>query len=750
MGYTSEKTAIAALLLLMSVAAVPTVRAAAPRNMPYIEFEGVAEKFRHIDHWRHYYWREDIILTVRDDKGKRHQVISREPTPWSGYRLGTTHTGIKVDWSGKPRVWVIGLAAIDRIPVRFHDEKIDPKKTITALILRVWTGKSGPWRDVYINNWFHRWGDQTNLKMLPHYAVKDPNYTVYGYLAGIVAPMDAAGKALIEKYSPIYQGIIHHSRIVPARNKVGYERKVLHLLGRHRENRRYEVFYGDPSKLVPLDGRRPRMTDVTASTGIKIAKNTGVGGTNPHAVAVADFDADGDPDLLITTFRAPHVRYFRNEGKLRFKDITKGSGLESFQGAGTGAAVADFDRDGKLDVYLSSLRGGASRLYKGKGDGTFIDVSDKARALHKGPGRSCAWSDVDADGWVDLYVTCPGGANRLFRNNRNGTFTDIAASAGTALAKRHSLGCAFGDVDGDGLDDLFVANYHSQEDNLLKNLGGGKFRDVTAASGITRKASSVGCVFGDVSGTGKLDLYVTTDSWLSGENATEAQLLKRGRTVEPNLLYANDGKGRFKAAPAKILRHKTLSHDAILEDLDHDGRLDIYVAVDAIPSGNRFATHKGGNPLWTRDAKGNWREERRVWGVGHEGNCVSVPAVDLDGDGDLDLVLVNFYSNVVVYRNDTNGRSWLRVKAVGTKSNPDGIGAKIRVYAQDGSKRKLIGLREIQSGTGYCRCSPLEVHFGLGKKPAKQYRVEVYFPATKKRVIKENVAPGRRIVISEE
>jgi len=562
--------------------------------------------------------------------------------------------------------------------------------------------------------------------------------------------MDPAGKKLVEKYSPIYGGIIHHSRIVQAANEVGFERHVLHLVGRHRENRRYEVFYGDPSTLVRLDGRRPRMSDVTAATGITIAKNTGVGGTNPHAAAVADFDGDGDFDLLITTFRAPHVRYFRNEGKLRFADITKGSGLESFKGAGTGAAVADFDRDGKADVYLSSLRGGASRLYKGKGDGTFVDVSKAARALHEGAGRSCAWSDVDADGWVDLYVTCPGGANRLFRNNRNGTFTDIAAAAGTALPKRHSLGCAFGDVDGDGLDDLFVANYRSQEDALLKNLGKGRFRDVTAASGLVRKASSVGCVFGDVNGKGRLDLYVTTDSWLSGENYTEPQLLKRGHTVEPNLLYENDGRGRFKPAAAPVLRHKTLSHDAILEDLDHDGRIDIYVGVDAIPSGNRFATHKGGNPLWTRDTKGNWREERIVWGVGYEGNCVCVPAADLDGDGDLDLVLVNFYSNVVVYRNDTNSRSWLRVKAVGTKSNPDGIGAKIRVYAQNGDRRTLIGLREIQSGTGYCRCSPLEVHFGLGKSPAKQYRVEVYFSASKKRIVKENVAPGQRIVIREE
>ena len=491
---------------------------------------------------------------------------------------------------------------------------------------------------------------------------------------------------------------------------------------------------------------KPRFTDVTAASGLFIAQNTGVGGTNPHAVAIEDFDGDGLPDIIIPTFGKPHVRYFKNLGKLQFKDVTKGSGLEAFEGEGTGVAVADFDRDGNLDIYMTSLRKGASRLFRGNGDGTFTDVSEKAGVLLKTPARSCAWCDIDGDGYVDLFVTSPTGQCFLFKNNRDGTFTDITKDSGIDLAGRRCLGCVFGDVDGDGLDDLFVTCYQSQPSALFKNLGNGKFKNITEEAGLGRKASSVGCVLADIFNKGRLDLYVSTDSWLSGANYTEAQMLKMKHTVEPNMLFANEGKRNFASVDSPILALKTLGHDVVCEDLDHDGLLDIYVGVDA-ESGNQWATSKGGNPLYTRTAGqpgSPWHEKAEEWGIKHVANCVCVPAVDFDNDGDLDLLLVNFYSNVVLYRNETNDKNWLRVKAVGTKSNPDGIGAKIRVYAKD----KLVGYRQIHSGAGYCRSSPLEAHFGLGKA-ADAYRVEVVFSGSKIRMIRESVKPGQRIIVKE-
>ena len=134
----------------------------------------------------------------------------------------------------------------------------------------------------------------------------------------------------------------------------------------------------------------------------------------------------------------------------------------------------------------------------------------------------------------------------------------------------------------------------------------------------------------------------------------------------------------------------------------------------------------------------------------HEANCVCIPAADFDNDGDLDLLLVNFYSNAVLYRNETNDKRWLRVKATGTTSNSDGIGARIKVFAVLGDRRNLVGMRQIQSGAGYGRCSPLEAHFGLGIPTADHYQVEILFPGNQIPVVVDSVKAGQRIVVNED
>ena len=474
-----------------------------------------------------------------------------------------------------------------------------------------------------------------------------------------------------------------------------------------------------------------RFTDVTAGCGIVAMREA-------HGVAVEDFDGDGDFDIVIVGFQAPHVQLWRNDGGLKFADATAGSGLEVATGAGTGAAVGDIDNDGDLDLYLSMLRAGGCRLFRNEGKLKFIDVTAASGTAHDA-GRSCAMSDVDRDGRLDLYVCCPDGPNRLFRNNGDGTFTDVAPKAGVALPDRHSLGCAFADVDGDGRDDLYVTNYESQPDALFLNKGDGTFGDAAQAAGLTLKSSSVACTFADPDNDGDPDLLVTTDSWLSGANYTEPQLKEQGHTVEPNQLYRNDGGGKFVRIDADALDHRSLGHDATFSDFDHDGDADLYVGVDA-DSANQWATSKGGNPMWRNDGPGRWTRVEREWGVGHEANTVCVPAADFDGDGDLDLLLVNFYSNVVLLRNNTDDTNWLRVRAAG----PGGVGAKVAVTAGDAR----VGVAAIRSGHGYATCPPLEAHFGLGAMPQAAYRVTVTFPSGKV-VVRDGVKPGSRIDVKE-
>lgn len=245
-------------LTLLRLSMSPPSLLAAERNYAFVELEGTAEEHKFIREWRSYYWRDDHTLVLRDDAGKRYRIISREPTPWNNLRLGTTYPGLQVDWDKKPRVKIIGVKAVDRIPEDFYDLKLEPANTITAFIVRVQITRDGPWRDYYVNNWFHNWGAETDRKMLRHYANDDSNYAVYGYLRGIAAPFDAEGQKLIDKFSPEWNGIIYHGRVVKADNDIGYAVKVLHLMGRNKKSLDYAVFHGDGSKLIKLDQQKPK------------------------------------------------------------------------------------------------------------------------------------------------------------------------------------------------------------------------------------------------------------------------------------------------------------------------------------------------------------------------------------------------------------------------------------------------------------------------------------------------------------
>jgi hypothetical protein len=205
----SEEPAVKSIasLLLLTVVSFGNI-ASGQATKPYREIKGTVEEFTYHRDWSSYYWREDFTMLVKDDAGKVHRVISREPTPWTDRRLGTTFPGLKVDWQSKPRVHLIGVGGIDRQPEKFYDLKLDPEKTVTAFIVRVEAKEKAMWKDYYINNWFHHWGPEADKKMLAHYANDNPHYTVYGYFDNsIAAPFDSAGQELLEKYCISWAGI---------------------------------------------------------------------------------------------------------------------------------------------------------------------------------------------------------------------------------------------------------------------------------------------------------------------------------------------------------------------------------------------------------------------------------------------------------------------------------------------------------------------------------------------------------------
>jgi enediyne biosynthesis protein E4 len=428
--------------------------------------------------------------------------------------------------------------------------------------------------------------------------------------------------------------------------------------------------------------------NVTASSGLR-HREYGMGGCS------ADFDNDGWADLYVTNL-GPNVLY-RNNGKGSFDDVTKVAGVGSPLFS-TSCAFVDVDRDGDLDLFVANYvdatadhnmfcsgsdptdrtrlycnplvyQGQEDVLYRNMGNGTFIDISREAGlGDRRGNGLGVAVGDYDADGWPDIFVANDGVPNFLYHNQGGGVFTETGLLAGVAVASdgkaRAGMGTDFGDIDGDGLLDLFVTNHELERHTLFRNLGRGLFQDVTSENGIglsTLPFVGFGTAFLDYDNDADLDLAI-----VNGHVLTNPEKYDRGsRYAQRNLLFRNDGGGR----------------------LTEVGRL----------SGPGFALEK----------------VSRALAVG-----------DIDRDGDLDLLVTNNGQTVDLLRNDGGSRqNAVLIHLVGTKSNRDGIGARLRVTV--GGKTQI---REVKSGSSYLAQNDLRAHVGLGLATAVE-RVEIRWPA---------------------
>jgi hypothetical protein len=518
--------------------------------------------------------------------------------------------------------------------------------------------------------------------------------------------------------------------------------------------------------------------DVTVETGITFKHTDGSSGnyyiveTVSAGLALFDYDNDGDTDIYLlngtalkgTAYPAPpRNALYRNDGDWRFTDVTTASGLGD-PGFGLGVTAGDYDNDGDLDVYVSNY--GPNVLYRNDGDGTFSDVTDRAGVGDGSQvGGGTCFLDMEGDGDLDLYVANyvvfsyetsavviqggvmsyagPGSyapaSDSLYRNNGNGTFTDVTQASGIGKHAGTGMGMVCADYDNDGDTDVFVAN-DMRRNFLLENDGTGRFEEVGLMAGVAydffgAALGNMGVDCGDYDNDGRLDFYVTSyaEQW-----TTLYRNLGDG-TFEDVTFESGSGKGTFGNA----------TWGTGFADFDNDGDRDIFVAVGHLePNVEKYddrVTYLARNEVLENGGDGRFVNVTEACGDGLKVKLSSRGAGldDLDNDGDTDVVILNSRREATVLRNDTvNGNHWLQVRLRGVRSNRDGVGAHVRVVA--GGR---VQMDEVHSGRSYQGHHGLRLHFGLGRHERAD-RVEVRWIGGTVDVV-QDIPADRCITITE-
>ncbi len=446
----------------------------------------------------------------------------------------------------------------------------------------------------------------------------------------------------------------------------------------------------EPTNHLYRNKRDGTFEDVTSRAGLA---QSGWG----QAACAGDYDNDGHDDLFVTYWG--QNRLYRNKGDGTFEDVTSTAGLaQSRSRWGAGCAFLDYDRDGRLDLFAANyidldlestpvpssglcrykglavacgppgLPGGKNALYHNTGRGTFEDVSEKSGILRaQGTyGLGVSTLDFDNDGWVDLYVANDSNPSALYRNNRDGTFSDIAIGAGCAYSQdgkpQAGMGVAVGDYDRNGTMDIFKTNFAGDTSTLYANVGNGTCEDRTFAAGIGLNTRWLGwgVAFVDLDGDGWLDLFL-----VNGHVYPEVEQLKtEAGYTQRKVVYQNLRNGRFA---------------------DVSQQLGPPVTIPKAGRGAAFA--------------------------------------DFDNDGDVDVVINNIHDTPDLFRLDRSGdHHWIGAALVGSASNRNAIGAQVRLVAPDGVQRT-----EVRGGGSYYSQNDFRALFGLGAARAFD-RLEVRWP----------------------
>lgn len=495
-------------------------------------------------------------------------------------------------------------------------------------------------------------------------------------------------------------------------------------------------------------------------------------------VAIFDYDGDGYPDLyfvngagmpsLVKNGERHKNRLYRNNHDLTFTDVTDQAGVGG-AGYGMGVAVGDYDNDGRPDLYVLNVN--RNQLFHNNGNGTFTDVTAKAGV----PGGSyngkkmwsvaAAWVDYNNDGLLDLFVSnycqwdpetepaCVVNGvhtacspryykplpHTLYRNNGNGTFTDVSAQVGLDRHLGRGMGVAIADYDGDGYPDVFVANDDAPF-QLFHNLAGKRFEEVAGEAGVQfaengNVISGMGADFRDLFNKGLPSLWVS---------AVEKETFP---------LFVNLGHGQFAdktaASGLAMETYEMSGWSNAIADLDNDGWKDLLVARANVQDNiNFYSPRQPQEPmtLFRNLANGRFENVTDTAGAAfsqpaaHHGLAVG----DLDNDGRMDAVATVINGRARIFHNTTqNSNHWILLKLTGTKSNRMAIGAKIRLTAADGSEQ----WNHVTTSTGYACSSDSRVHFGLGAS-ATAREIEILWPSGARQVLHE-VAGDRVVAVSE-
>ena len=502
-----------------------------------------------------------------------------------------------------------------------------------------------------------------------------------------------------------------------------------------------------PAAAPPPSGH---FTDIRGSAGITFVQDSTQTDekyyleTMGTGVAWLDYDQDGLMDLYLVQTAATDAykpaqplrsALYHNNGDGTFTDVTDKAGVGAEGHYGQGVAVGDYNNDGYPDLYVTGY--GRAILYRNNGNGTFTDVTKEAGVADEGEwSTSAGWFDFDKDGWLDLIVAnylewtpktnlwcgerAPGYRSycnpnnykgqkiKLYRNNHDGTFTDVSDKSGVGVPESKGMGVVLADFDGDGWPDIAIAN-DTWPNFLFQNNKDATFTDISLISGLAasedgRYEAGMGIDTADVDGDGMLDIYVTHLDF------------------ELNRLYHNNGDSTFTDVTySSGIGNKAMLLSGVAAkfiDYDNDGWPDIVQAngamVDNIPLYHSLVTYKEPMLMFHNLGHGKFDKVSETLGADFNKPVVGrgLATADFFNDGRVGVAVICRGDFPEILRNDTvNGNHWLEVLLIGTKSNRDGIGSALKLTAEG-----VVQVDQAKGGTSYMSASDPRVHFGLGKR----------------------------------